>query len=150
MAAFRKFGGKEWSLGFALLLFFSCCIFLGCSENGTKTEEKTAVAPNTYLNHAADVKYTGIKSCVGCHQDIYQNYLQTGKGRSFYLPSLKNVIENFQAKPVYDKFSDLYYNAYWRGQDMYISEFRLQNGDTVHFRAEKVDYVIGSGNQTRT
>lgn len=150
MAGFRKFGRKEWSAGVAFLLFISCCIFLGCSENGTKTEEKTAVAKTTYLNQAADVKYTGLKSCIGCHQDIYQTYQQTGKGRSFYLPDPKNVIENFEAKPVYDKYSDLYYKAYWRGAEMYISEFRLQNRDTVHFRAEKVDYVIGSGNQTRT
>lgn len=150
-AAFRKFGRKEWSLCAAFLMFLSCCIFLGCSENATKNAAETAAtAPPTYLNHAAEVQYTGLKSCIGCHQDIYQTYLQTGKGRSFYLPSRQNVIENFQAKPVYDSYSDLYYKAFWRGPDMYISEFRLQNRDTVHYRAEKVDYVIGSGNQTRT
>ncbi len=150
MAAFRKIDRKAWGLGLAFLAFFSCCLFIGCSENATKTEQKTAAAKPTYLNHAADVNYTGIKSCVGCHQDIYQTYLQTGKGRSFHLPDPGNVIENFQAKPVYDKFSDLYYRAYWQGADMFIAEFRLQGKDTVHYRAEKVDYVIGSGNQTRT
>ena len=149
MAAFLKFGRREWSVSVALLLFISCCIFLGCSENARKKDEKTAVTGNTYLNHAAEVKYTGLKSCIGCHQDIYQTYLQTGKGRSFYQPDPKNTIENFAAKPVYDKFTDLYYKAYWRGNHMYISELRLQNQDTVHFRAEHVDYVIGSGKQTR-
>jgi hypothetical protein len=108
-------------------LFFSACIFLGCSQNGTKKEEKGAAASQTaYLNHSPNVHYTGIKSCVSCHQDIYQSYLQTGKGRSFYLPNRNNIIENFEAKPVYDKFSDLSYKAFWKGNDMYISEFRLQ------------------------
>ena len=143
---------KEWAVFVTACLFISACVFIGCSQNGSKNEAKTAakVAETGYLNHNPEVHYTGTKSCVSCHQDIYQNYLQTGKGRSFYLPSRNNIIENFEAKPVYDKFSNLSYKAFWKGNDMYIAEFRLEGRDTVHYRAEKVDYVIGSGNQTRT
>ena len=146
----RKWNSRHWAVLFTTCLFISACIFIGCSQNDSKKEEKSTVSQTAYLNHNPEVHYTGIKSCVSCHQDIYQSYLQTGKGRSFYLPNRNNIIENFEAKPVYDKFSDLSYHAFWKGNDMYISEFRLQGKDTVHFRTEKVDYVIGSGNQTRT
>jgi Flp pilus assembly protein TadD len=141
---------KKWAVLATACLFITACIFLGCSQNGTKKEEKSAEAGTAYLNHKPDVHYTGIKSCVGCHQDIYKTFLETGKGRSFHLPSPDNIIENFKATPVYDKYSDLNYQAFWRGPEMYMAEFRLQGQDTVHYRAEKVEYVIGSGNQTRS
>ncbi|KAA9340629.1 tetratricopeptide repeat protein [Adhaeribacter soli] len=150
MKAGLKWSSRQWAVLLTVILFFSACIFIGCSQNDSKSEEKTAAAQSPYLNHSPEVHYTGMKSCVSCHQDIYQSYLETGKGRSFHVPSRDNIIENFEAKPVYDKFSDLSYRAFWRGPDMYIAEFRLQGRDTVHYRAEKVDYVIGSGNQTRT
>jgi Tfp pilus assembly protein PilF len=150
MQAGLKRNSRYLAVLFTVCLFISACIFLSCSQNDSKKEEKSTASQTAYLNHNPDVHYTGIKSCVSCHQDIYQRYLQTGKGRSFYLPSRTNIIENFEAKPVYDKFSDLSYRAFWKGNNMYISEFRLQGNDTVHFRAEKVDYIIGSGNQTRT
>jgi Flp pilus assembly protein TadD len=152
MKLWQKLSNSEWAVFLKACLFISACFFLGCSGNDSKKEEKsTAAKPETaYLNHKPDVHYTGIKSCVSCHQDIYKSFLETGKGRSFYLPSRNNIIENFEAKPVYDKYSDLSYKAFWRGNDMYISEFRLQGRDTVHYRAEKVNYVIGSSNQTRS
>ena len=152
MKLFRNWNTKEWAVLATACLFISACIFIGCSGNGSKNEEKTAaqVAQTGYLNHSPEVHYTGMKSCVTCHQDIAQTYLETGKARSFHLPDPNNKIENFAAKPVYDKFSDLSYKAFWKGQDMYIAEFRLQGKDTVHYRAEKVHYVIGSGNQTRS
>lgn len=92
-----------------------------------------------------------MQSCQGCHERIYQNFLETGMGRSMYLPAQAPVIEQFDSiAPVHDAFQDLYYLPLRRGTEMYIREFRLKGTDTTHVREELVSHVIGSGNQTRS
>lgn len=127
-------------------LFISVLIFVKCTEKSAPETE----TPSPYLNHNLTVKYTGAHSCAACHSDIYTTFLETGKGKSYYKPSTDNLIENFDNVLVTDRFLNLQYTAYWKAGDMYIKEFRVQKNDTVHTRVEKVDYVIGSGNQTRS
>ncbi len=106
-----------------------------------------------YLNHAPDVQYVGKESCRSCHQEIYDTYVETGMGRSWYRPKREEIIENFELVRVYDKFSDYHYTAFWEEDSMYIREFRLSNeerGDTTYTRTERIDYIVGSGNQTRS
>ena len=38
-----------------------------------------------YLNHADSVSYVGIETCMQCHYDIYETYIETGMGKSFSL-----------------------------------------------------------------
>lgn len=72
-------------------------------------------------------------------------------GKSLYLPNQAEAIERFGPEEVvYDSFSDLGYFPYWEKGDFYIQEFRLAEGDTVHSRREKIDYIVGSGHQTRS
>lgn len=107
--------------------------------------------PQTYLNLAREVTYTGRESCQGCHQKIYDSFLETGMGKSFYLPDPAKIIEDFGPEiTVYDSFSNYTYSPFWEGNEFWISEFRIQKGDTQHFRKEKVDYIVGSGHQTRS
>ena len=77
-------------------------------------------------------------------------YQLTGHGRAFHLPSPDSVVEDFSKATVYDKHSNLWYRAFWRGRSMWVAEYRLEGKDTVHLRQEQVDFVIGSGNQTRS
>ena len=72
-------------------------------------------------------------------------------GNSLYVPDPKNIIEKFGAEAVvYDRFEDMYYEPFWVNNAMYIKEFRLVAGDTSHKRIEQVDFVVGSGHQTRS
>ncbi len=102
-----------------------------------------------YLNHREGVGYVGSQTCVKCHEDVAKDYFQTGMGRSFYRPNRENIIEIF-GPAVYDPHSDFYYRAFWDGDSMIVEEYRLDNQDTVYRRREKVDYVVGSGRQTRS
>ncbi|MDX5443260.1 MAG: hypothetical protein LPJ89_05680, partial [Hymenobacteraceae bacterium] len=135
--------------------FLLACFLLTFCQNSEKQSENEAGTPETttsltYLNHDPGVKYTGRGSCVSCHKEIHDDYLHTGKGRSFYLPSRSNIIEDFSKATVYDSYTNLGYRAFWRGNDMMIAEYRTRGRDTIHYREEKVDYIIGSGNQTRS
>jgi Flp pilus assembly protein TadD len=132
----------------ALILSTSITLLVNCDSEKNHNEEKTEKSP--YLNHSLDVKYVGKESCAGCHADIYASFLETGKGRSFHYPSKEKIIEDFSKAYVFDKFSNFHYKAYWKGENMFISEFRLENKDTVHIKTIKIDFVVGSGNQTRS
>jgi Flp pilus assembly protein TadD len=73
-------------------------------------------------------------------------------GRSWYRPSRAAIIEVFgPAALVYDTASRFFYHPYWLGDSLYIQEFRLGAGrDTVYRRTERIDYIVGSGHQTRS
>lgn len=106
-----------------------------------------------FLNLAADVQYTGRESCQSCHQKIYDSYLETGMGRSFYRPVEEEAMERFgPEETVYDAPSNLWYHPFWKNGTFFIMEYRLDTvlGDTLHKRTEKIDYIVGSGHQTRS
>lgn len=105
-----------------------------------------------YLNLYKDVAYTGDEECRSCHNDIHDTYHQTGMGRSLYKPSQETEIEDFTMRnPVYDEKSDYYYTAYKKDKGYYQKEYRLdKDGKVIHQLEKKIDYVMGSGNNTRS
>jgi hypothetical protein len=115
------------------------------------TDQPASSAPSGYLNHNDTVKYVGMETCRSCHNDIYKTFIQTGMGQSFDLATRAKSAADFSKKHVvHDKFNDMYYSPFWKGDHMYIMEFRLNGKDTVHKREEKVDYVVGSGQHTNS
>lgn len=105
----------------------------------------------TYLNLDPKVAYTGRASCQSCHEEIYDSYLQTGMGQSLYRPDPARAIEETGSGiVVHDSESGFYYQPQWKGKDFYVLEFRLTGKDTSYQRREKIDYVVGSGHQTRS
>lgn len=112
-------------------------IFIHCSQDTSRPTIKA--------------QYTGIQSCQGCHEKIYNDFVQTGMGRSLYHPDTSQIIEHFGSQYiVYDHYKDFYYYPFWIGSKMFVKEYRLNGADTVFQRTELVDFVVGSGNQTRS
>jgi hypothetical protein len=104
-----------------------------------------------WLNISDTLKYVGINTCKKCHYDVYSSFIQTGMGQSFGHATMQKSKGDFKKHaPLYDKFSDLYYQPYWQDSVMMIKEFRLQGRDTIHKRTEKVEYIIGSGHHTNS
>ncbi|MCI4669290.1 MAG: hypothetical protein MRZ79_14240 [Bacteroidia bacterium] len=130
---------KRWTyLIPALVLFLS--LFINCSRKA-----------GNYASLDSSNSYVGTQACQSCHKKITESYLQTGMGKSMYRPSKDNVIESFGAHDiVYDSALNFYYAAQWKGEDFFVREFRIENADTLHDRWEKIDYVVGSGHQTRS
>ncbi len=120
-------------------------VFCGTEQNTTATNT------SPYLNHNDTVKYVGMQQCRACHEGIYKTFIETGMGKSFDLATKQKSSADFSKNHVvYDKFKNLYYHPYWQNNNMYIMEFRLKGKDTVYKRAEKVDYIIGSGQHTNS
>lgn len=99
-----------------------------------------------------NAQYVGMEKCRDCHFEIYASFTQTGMGLSWGLATKQKSAADFSpAKAlVYDSVKDLYYKPYWVGDSLWITEFRLSGRDTVHQRAEKVTYIVGSGQHTNS
>ena len=105
-----------------------------------------------YLNLYEDVKYTSTEKCVSCHNDIGETFHHTGMGSSLYKPEAGNEIEIYEKDNIiYDGKNDLYYEAYRKDGNYFQREFRKdENGNLIHSLEKKVDYIIGSGFNTRS
>ena len=125
-----------------LLIGFLVSIIWACQQNPKEPEKTKTVVKNE--------GFSDPKSCEPCHKKEVESFLQTGKGRSFFPASSSKSFENWNASPVYDSKSDFYYLPFQRKDSFFVKEFRLENGDTIHSRTEKIDFFIGSGNQTRS
>ena len=122
---------------FLILFLFAC-------------ERGGVVEYNQYLNHNDTVKYVGKEQCKNCHVDIYNSYIQTGMGKS--ISSATKFSSNLSDYPlaIYDSIKDFYYLPLWKNDSLWLREYRLKSGDTVHKIEKKVDYIIGSGHHTNS
>lgn len=134
--------------------FFSLVILLiafHCKEpagnSGGKPEKKDTLV---YLNHSDTAQYVGINTCKLCHQSIYNSFIQTGMGKSFDVATKEKSSADFSHPLIYDKIQDFYYNAAWKNDSLFFTEFRLKGKDTVFKRTEQVNYIIGSGQHTNS
>jgi Flp pilus assembly protein TadD len=133
----------------SLIFICSFIVMLMQCEDHPKQAAETVSDP--YLNHSDTARYVGIQTCMLCHQQIYNSFIQTGMGQSFAHASKQKSVATFEKHTViYDKYQDFYYHPFWRGDTMKIMEFRLKGKDTVFKRVENVDYIIGSGQHTNS
>ncbi len=77
--------------------------------------------------------------------------LKQAWGKALILPHGRKSAAHFTGHDlIFDTLSGYYYHPHWRGDELYITEFRLEGKDTVHKRTEKVSYIIGSGQHTNS
>ncbi|MEO1625281.1 MAG: tetratricopeptide repeat protein [Bacteroidota bacterium] len=113
------------------------------------TREAQPVAD--YLNLSDTVDYVGMSTCIGCHQNVYETYRKTGMGRSFDHATLEKTDATFGKHAlVYDARSDFYYKPFFKGDTLFVKEFRLDGTDTIHQRTEAISYIVGSGHHTNS
>lgn len=133
-------------VGFLLVTLVA---FVGCGPQDESGQ--TNPVGQTWRNVSGDVGYVGKGVCQSCHPDKFATFTEAQMGRSFKPALLKHSAADFEdVDPVYDPAFDLYYQAFHRGEDLYIMEYRLADGDTVHKRIEKIDYIVGSGQHTNS
>lgn len=114
---------------------------------------------HSYSALKTETQFMGNASCEACHKRIFNSYKETGMGKSYYPPSKENIIEKFDISTplntsnqsvVYDSAFNYSYFPFWKKDSMYIMEFRLNGKDTLYKRIEKIDFIVGSGHQTRS
>jgi len=133
---------KSWGLlGGMVLLGLGLLELLSCTSSRNQT----------YWNLAPDALYVGMDACQSCHAELYASYQQTGMGRSWYRPNAQPRIEDFgPTAEVVDTATGYHYRPFWRNDSLFILEFRMHGLDTTYRRLEHVNYIVGSGHQTRS
>ena len=105
-----------------------------------------------YKNLDSSVQYIGDEECAACHADIYNSFIRTGMGRSFYPAGNAEAIEDFKNNaPNYDANNNFFYKASLQEGNIIQTEYRINAaGEKIHELNRRADYVIGSGNHNRT
>ncbi len=139
----------QFRLKHIYFLFFSTLVvwvFSFC-KNGSDD-----VLATPYLNLQGNVKYVGMTTCRSCHNNVHETFIHTGMGRSFRQANRNNSDAQFGGHAVvYDSLNNLFYYPFLENDTaFYVLEYRLENGDTVHKRLEKIDYIVGSGQHTNS
>ena len=101
---------------------------------------------------AADNDYVDPRLCATCHADIAKTYRQTGMGRSFYRPTGANTVEDYtKNNQFYHALSDTHYAMIRRDGAFYQRRWQIGfDGKEENVEETKIDYIIGSGNHSRT
>lgn len=130
----------RFSLFGGILLFFFAS---GCGKSGGH--------PKIAATDLTKAQFVGDEACVDCHEDLYASYKKTGMGRSVVLFEPQNAPEKFGQGPVFDQKSNFFYEAFVRNDTLYQREFRKDaQGHVTHEQIHRADYVVGSGNATRS
>ncbi len=92
----------------------------------------------------------GPEVCADCHPDKVDGFASTGMGRSLYRPKDRPPIEDFtpEKATVVHPISQRRYRAYIDPDGRWWQEETF--GDTAHRHRVEVEYVVGSGNHTRS
>lgn len=130
----------------AIFLFIIICFF-SCLQNNRTEEESKSV----YASLIDTTAYVGKQACNQCHSDKFETFSHTGMGMSFDVASRKKSSAVFSVHEVIiDKFKNFSYHPFFKGDSLFITEFRLKGRDTVYSRTERISYVVGSGQHTNS
>lgn len=90
--------------------------------------------------------------CARCHQDIAETYSKTGMGRSFFVPTPANMVEDYvHSNTVFHQPSGLRYTMLERNGEFFMRRSEAGfDGKETNGMEERIDYVIGSGNHSRS
>jgi len=104
------------------------------------------------VHAGTDSGYVNPTTCAGCHQDIAKTYRLTGMGRSFYRPTAANTVEDYKVhNTLYNRASDRSYTMLERDGKWYQQRYQIGfGGKRTNLVEKQVEYVIGSGNHSRT
>ncbi|MEK7257647.1 MAG: pilus assembly protein TadD, partial [Bacteroidota bacterium] len=112
---------------------------------------KSSAEKSPFKNVRDSVGYVGMAACKTCHANVHETFIHTGMGRSFDLATPQKSAATYGSHAVvFDTLRNFYYHPFFRDSTLYVLEYRLENGDTVHRRLEKISYVIGSGQHTNS
>lgn len=122
------------------VLYFSVSAFFN--------EQQFELNNFNWQEHAYKV---GNQACVSCHSEITSDFMKSQMGTSFALMDNRQTDLPITESRVYDSKNDLWYEIVKRGDDYWMTEERFNERDSlIHFLEFRIDYVIGSGNNTKS
>lgn len=95
-------------------------------------------------------RYVDDKQCGMCHGELYDSFKEVGMSQSFYKPGEQAYIEDFENNIYYHASSQRYYEMI-KDDHLYFKRYQVDTqGDTTNEFTRKVDWIMGSGNKSRS
>ena len=100
----------------------------------------------------ATAGYVEPQTCQPCHSDIHDSYQQVAMGRSFYVPTAENVIEDYEVNNhFYHELSNRHYRMIQRDGRFYQRRYQLDaQGREQNVFEMEATHIIGSGIHARS
>lgn len=135
----------------ALVLFVSM-FNVHCSNKVKEADSKEiALSRKWYASITDSASYVGMETCKSCHTGIHASFVHTGMGLSFDKASRGKSAADFSiGAMVYDQYLNLNYHPFWKNDELFFKEYRMLGRDTIYQRAEKISYIVGSGQHTNS
>ncbi len=109
------------------------------------------VRQSAFDNLDPEARFTGDAVCAQCHEAEWQAYQGHAMERSWYALRPDDLVEDFDAEPVFDARSGFWYRAYRESDTFWQEEYRLDaTGRRTHELRLPMQFVMGSGNAART
>ena len=95
--------------------------------------------------------YLPDSACATCHLDLYTSYQDVGMAKSFARPRPEVFIEDFDAEPYLHPASQRYYEMRRHGDQLFFKRYQHDDdGQPINVFEREVDWILGSGNKTRS
>ena len=90
-------------------------------------------------------------ACQQCHFNQWESFQHVGMSKSFVKPQASNFIENFDAPVYFHQASKRYFKITKEKDELIFKRYQL-DGDQqqINVYERKVDWILGSGNKTRS
>ncbi len=125
----------------------------GSVPNPTDTSAELGRSDAEAPRHVApaDAGYIDTVACAGCHQEIWEQFRETGMGRSFSRMRPDVSIADFdRSNTYYHPASDRHYHMYRQGDLFYMQRSqRGPDGGPINEVEKRMEYVLGSGYKAR-
>ena len=126
------------------ILAAAMLVLAGCGQNIDTDMEIS--------NQPTEASYVGDEACASCHEDLYLSYHRTGMGKSVSRFDADSAPEQFsEGIEVFHDRTGYYYTPFIRNDTLFQKEYKKDNNGQITFeRTHPVEWVVGSGNATRS
>jgi hypothetical protein len=134
------------------LVWLACSGSLGAADvSGPADPDEAYRALDIRVTGGAAPGYVNDRACSYCHGEKYRSYQSVGMAKSFYRPSSRPPIENFERNRFFHEPSQRHYELSRRDGDYWFRRWQLDAaGEPINELEIKVDWIIGSGHHVRT
>ncbi|MCB1035113.1 MAG: tetratricopeptide repeat protein [Acidobacteria bacterium] len=130
--------------------------FLALGQGMASEEEQASAADplarfGLHETTGAAAGYVEDRACRMCHRDLYDGYQKVGMARSFFRPGAKRATEDFENNHYFHEPSNRHYEMRRDGDEILFRRWQEdEDGQPINVFEQKVDWILGSGNRSRT
>lgn len=138
-------------MSIVFLLVLTCLASFGYLRAAEGADPELAHPLGYVPTDGAAPGYLPDEACGTCHDDLYESYQQVGMARSFFRPRRDRLIEDLKAEPYFHEPSERYYQMRWENDRLVFRRYQLDDQKRqVNLLEQRVDWILGSGNRTRS